>query len=138
MRRAARGLAVLLPDVRTIASSPLSRAVETAEILLDRYSKQGDEPQLQQLAALAPGRPANQLLSWLGDRPREGVCVIVGHEPYLSQFICWTLTGVRESFVELKKGAACLLQFDQEVRPGKGKMLWAMRPGQLRKMCGAE
>ena len=46
------------------------------------------------------------------------------------------LTGLRESFVPLKKGAACLLQFESEVKPARAKLLWAMRPGQLRDLAG--
>ena len=133
MRQAARGLLGLVPDLPVIATSPLVRAVETAEILARRYAKAGGEPETVRLSALAPGKPANVLLGWLAERPRDGGPVaIVGHEPHLGQFVSWSLTGLRESFVELKKGQAVLLEFPDEVRPGRAKLLWSLRPGQLR------
>jgi phosphohistidine phosphatase len=138
MRKVAKGLTDLIPGIRTIASSPLVRASETADILLKQFARAGEAPQSMQLAALAPGRPAGQVLGWLADRPRDGVVALVGHEPYLSQFVCWTLTGLRESFIEMKKGAACLLEFEQDVRPGRAKLLWALRPGQLRSIAAAK
>ena len=132
MRQAARGLVALAPDVRLIATSPLVRAVETAEIVAKRYEKAGREPETVRLTALAPGRPSNALLGWLAEQSREHVVTIVGHEPGLGQFVSWALTGLRDSFVEFKKGAACLLEFEDAVRPGRAKLLWALRPGQLR------
>ena len=136
MRLAARGLAMLVPDVGTIASSPLTRAVETADIVGGRYGKAGAELETLRLSALSPGKPANLLLSWLGEQPRELAVVLVGHEPHLGEFVSWALTGLRDSFVEFKKGAAILLEFEQEVRPGRAKLLWSLRPSQLR-MIGA-
>ena len=62
--------------------------------------------------------------------------VIVGHEPGLGQLVSWMLTGLRESFIPLKKGGACLVEFEGEVKPGRGKLLWAMKPSQLRKLAG--
>lgn len=133
MRLAARGLADLVPEVAVLAASPLVRAVQTAEVLARRYAKAGSGPETVRLSALAPGKPANLLLGWLAERPRGGPpVVVVGHEPHLGQFVSWTLTGLRDSFVELKKGSACLLEFEDEVRPGRARLLWALRPGQLR------
>jgi phosphohistidine phosphatase len=71
----------------------------------------------------------------VAERPRGGGAVaIVGHEPHLGQFVSWALTGLRESFVELKKGQAVLLEFPDEVRPGRARLVWSLRPGQLRKI----
>ena len=60
--------------------------------------------------------------------------VLVGHEPHLGVFVSWLLTGLQESFVELKKGSACLLEFEKDVKPGRARLLWAMKPGQLREL----
>jgi len=137
MRRAARGLVRLVPDVGVIASSPLTRAVETAEILAKRYCHQQGEVDALQLSVLAPGKPNNLLLDWLDGQPRSAAVAIVGHEPHLGQFVSWALTGLRDSFVELKKGAVVLLEFADQVRPGQARLLWALGPGHLRTIGAA-
>ena len=131
-RRVARGIVELVPDLGVLATSPLVRAVETAELLARRYAKAGGDPTATRLAALAPGKANSLLLGWLADQPRSAPVAVVGHEPNLGQFVSWALTGLRDSFVEMKKGAACLIEFEDDVRAGRAKLLWAMRPGQLR------
>jgi phosphohistidine phosphatase len=59
---------------------------------------------------------------------------VVGHEPHLSHFVCWLLTGRNGQFVELKKGGACLLELEQERAAAKAKLLWFLTPKQLRKL----
>ncbi len=61
--------------------------------------------------------------------------VVIGHEPHLGQFISFALTGLRDSFIQLKKGGAVLLEFEHEVRPGRAKLVWSLRPKQLRSMA---
>src|SRR5688500_20270353 len=102
MRRTAHRIVALATDVRLIATSPLVRAVETAEIVAKRYEKAGREPETVRLTALAPGRPANALLGWLAEQSRDHVLAIVGHEPHLGQFVSLALTGLRDTFVEFK------------------------------------
>jgi hypothetical protein len=50
--------------------------------------------------------------------------------------VSWALTGLQESFVELKKGSACMLRFDEDLKPGRAKMLWLLKPSQLRALAG--
>lgn len=138
MRRAAKGIARLVQPVKVIATSPLTRAVETADILAKRYAKDGHDVETLRLSALAPGRPGNLLLSWLDECDRDSVVVIVGHEPHLGQFVSWALTGLRDSFIEVKKGSAILIEFESEVRPGRAKLLWSLRPSQLRAISASQ
>ena len=128
MRRAARGLACLVPRLDRLATSPLTRAVETADIVARACGK----PKTQRLAPLAPGKPPGGVLAWLKDQRPGGTVALVGHEPDLGVFVSWALTGLRESFVPLKKGGACLLEFGGEVKPGRAVLLWLLRPSQLR------
>lgn len=128
MRRAARGLAAVVPKVDVLASSPLTRAVQTAEIVARRYER----AKQHRLPSLAPGKPMNALLGWLAQHPPGRTVAIVGHEPHLGEFVSWALTGLRESFVPLKKGAACLIEFPGEVKPGRATLLWLMKPSQMR------
>ena len=131
MRRGVRGLARVVPRLDVIATSPLTRAVQTAEILAKHY----DKAKTQRVAALAPGKPMNALLGWLAEQADGRVVALVGHEPHLGEFISWALTGLRESFVPLKKGAACLLEFPDEVKAGRAKLLWLLKPSQMRALA---
>src|SRR5690348_3940711 len=98
MCKAARGLARLVPSVDVIASSPLVRAVQTAEIVADAF----DGARNVQIAALSPRKPPAQLLEWLQAHQPDATVALVGHEPHLSTFLSWLLTGLQESFVVLK------------------------------------
>ncbi len=108
MRRVAKALHALEPDVGVLASSPFVRARETAEIVAGRYA---DLP-VTELAALAPGGAREELLAWLREQRPSATVALVGHEPDLGLLASWLLSGGRESFVRLKKGAACLIEMD--------------------------
>jgi phosphohistidine phosphatase len=132
MRAAARGLACVVPSVDVLASSGLKRAQQTAAIVGVHYAK----AKAVRLAELSPNKSVRQLLAWLQEQGKDQTVAVVGHEPHLGVFVSWALTGLQESFVELKKGAACMLRFDQELKPGRAKLVWALKPGQLRALAG--
>ena len=134
MRKAARGLHTLVPELDFVATSPLTRAVQTAEILAEEY----DGPAPVQTPTLAPAQPLDALAEWLDRERRREVVAVVGHEPGLSRAVSWFLSGGDRSFVELKKGAACLLEFPDHVASGEGVLLWSLSPGQLRKLGEGE
>jgi phosphohistidine phosphatase len=60
---------------------------------------------------------------------------IVGHEPHLGMLVTWLLTGVEESHVDLKKGAACLLEVEGAPGPGSARLCWSIAPSQLRDLA---
>ncbi len=130
MRQASKGLAKLVPDLTILASSPLRRAEETSQIIARLYD--GLEP--VRITQLMPGKPANAILTWARSQETEGTIGLVGHEPHLSQFAGWLLTGLQESFLEMRKGGACLIELSGELKPGKGRLLWALKPGQIREL----
>lgn len=131
MRRAAGGIASLVPNLETLATSPLVRAMQTAAIVADEYG--GDlEPVL--VGELSPEYPPDDLLPWLRSVDHDATVAVVGHEPHLGFLVGWLLTGRHESFVELKKGAACFLEFDDPPAPGNGTLLWSLAPGHLRSL----
>jgi phosphohistidine phosphatase len=133
MRRAAEGLRTIVPRIATLASSPLVRARETAEIVAPalRVSR------VEIVEALRPERSYDAMLEWLRQRaaPNEDesrTIAIVGHEPHLSGLVTWLMTAKTESRIELKKGAACLLRFGNAPAAGEGELRWALTPAQLR------
>jgi phosphohistidine phosphatase len=60
----------------------------------------------------------------------------VGHEPHLSGLVSLLLTGRAGAVIELKKGAACLLDLGEQPAAGKARLLWALTPAQLRRLRG--
>jgi phosphohistidine phosphatase len=128
VRRAARGLRALVGAVDVLAASPLTRARETAEILAGRLG--GVE--VATVTELSPETQPDALVPWLRAQDQGATVAVVGHEPHLGFLVGWLLTGRHASFVELKKGGACLLEFDDPPSAGGAVLVWAMAPRHLR------
>jgi phosphohistidine phosphatase len=131
VRRAARGLRHQVGALDLVATSPLTRARETAAIVADRIGG----PELVTLPELAPDAVPDALVPWLRGQAAEATVAVVGHEPHLGFLVGWLLTGRHASFVELRKGGACLLEFQDEPSAGGAVLLWALAPRQLRKLA---
>lgn len=127
-RAAARGLAAEVDGVAVLATSPLVRAAETAEIVAEAFG--GMEPVF--LDALRPERRPDELLAWLRSLDTDATAAVVGHEPHLGFLVGWLLTGRDDAFVELKKPGAVLLRFDDPPSGGNAVLVWALPPRQLR------
>jgi len=127
MHQAARGLRGIVPDIAVLATSPLVRARQTADIVAEEFGGL----RIDTVPALRPTQPPAALAEWLARHRSDGVVAAVGHEPHLSETVGWLLTGEARSLIELKKGAACLLASDGW-GPGAAVLRWALQPGQLR------
>ena len=129
VRRVAKGLATLVSRIDLLATSPLVRAVQTAEIVEAEY-----ECDLVKLEALAPGHGSEQVVKWL--RSQDGDTVgIVGHEPDLSMLGCYLLAGPPASFLTLKKSGAALLELSQPPGPSHATLEWLLMPRVLKQMA---
>jgi phosphohistidine phosphatase len=84
--------------------------------------------------ALLPGAEPDALARELQQRASAGVIALVGHEPHLSGWVSWCLTGSTDGILQLRKGGACLLHFDDIVGPRRGRLLWLMTPAVLRRL----
>lgn len=132
MEKAARGLHHLVPEVGLLATSPLLRAVQTGAILARSYGVTPRETRL-----LSPGAPPGKLLDWVWEQARgAGTVAVVGHEPDLSKWASWLLTGEERPLLRLKKGGACQLAFRSRPEPGQGVLHWLLAPRQLRALAG--
>jgi phosphohistidine phosphatase len=131
MERGARALRHALPSLNVIATSPYTRAVQTAKIVAAAY----DDVDVEQLDALTPeGRP-QAFLTWLRKREADDRVAAVGHEPHLGSLVYWLLTGeAAEGRIAMKKGGACLLELDARSRAGKATLLWSLTPSLLRRL----
>lgn len=130
MRRAARGLRVCSPDVWALFTSPFCRAVETAEVLLEQYKA----IRLTQTPALLPDAEPEELAQLLAEGAIQSPVAVVGHEPHLSRWVSWCLSGDARSSLQLRKGGACLLRFEGAPGPGGGRLLWLLTPAVLRRL----
>jgi phosphohistidine phosphatase len=129
MKRAVRGLKRVVETIDLLATSPLVRAVQTGELVARKFN---DVPTTVS-PTLAPEQPYDAFLDWLRSVESAEVVAIVGHEPHLSGLVSWLLAGRDGSLIELKKGAACLLELEQKAA-GAGTLLWALTPRQLRQL----
>ena len=98
------------PDL--VVTSPLPRALQTAEVAAEQL-----KTKLRQDEALEPGFGISELRTVL-KRHRSKVLVLVGHEPDFSSVIS-ALTG---AFLKLSKAGVALIDIDPETE--KGRLLW--------------
>lgn len=131
MRRAARGLSDVVPKLDFIVSSPLARAIETADIL----HKQFPSAKLEKLEGLRPGGDPAQVFARLGELDATAAIAFVGHEPDLGALLARMLTGEADSFADLRKGAVALVEFEAAPKPGRGLLRWLLQPAHLRKFA---
>jgi phosphohistidine phosphatase len=94
-KRVAAWLRERLPQDATVLTSPVRRAVETAEALTDRF---------RTLSLLDAGSSARQFLAAAGWPRSAGVVVAVGHQPTLGRAAALILTGAEADW-RFKKGA---------------------------------
>ena len=102
-----------------IFTSPLLRAVQTAEILAERLKHQGPVIVVKELSPGFDLRALRALLSRAGS-PAEAA--FVGHEPDLG-VIAAALVAIPAGF-PLRKGAVVALEADGSAREGGSKFLW--------------
>lgn len=133
MEEGARGLARIARRPDVLATSPLTRAVQTVEILAEAW----DSPAPVVVEALSPEAPFPDLVDWLRTVAHAESVAIVGHEPHLSEFVALLLFG-RDGRPPLtfKKGGACLVALNGQVTPGRGRLKWFLAPRQLRQLGG--
>jgi phosphohistidine phosphatase len=133
MRKAARGICRWLGPIDLLASSPLVRAKQTAELI----AEQQKGLTIELWPELAPESSLSSLLERLrAQQKREGIAV-VSHRPLLPKLVCWLLTGKERPFALARKGSVFLLEFPDQVAAGKAILLGAIQPVQLRAMARA-
>jgi phosphohistidine phosphatase len=130
MRREAKGMSAIgiAPDL--IISSTLVRAVQTAEIVQQGLSA---PPQMITTHALVPEAHPSQILQELAaSHSSLSSVMVVGHEPHMSSLVSYILTGEISWLIDLKKGALCSIDLSPS---GRGQLLWALAPRQLRALA---
>jgi phosphohistidine phosphatase len=105
------------PDL--ILTSPLLRAVQTADILAESLEYNGP---LAAVDELEPGFDLSRLQRLLDRYPHAGELIIVGHEPDLSSIVC-DLLGLPNGF-SFKKGSAIRLNVEPADPRGSAVFKW--------------
>ena len=132
VRRVAEALAKLEISFDLILSSPLVRARQTAQVLLEE-AKARQKVQLTE--HLAPGGSVKDLVELLqgSSGPPEDI-LLVGHEPDLSLLASLLLTGGDGPTVVFKKGGIAKL-VSEKLRAGRCATIeWLMTSRQLEMM----
>ncbi len=126
-KRIGRLLATLEIKPDAFISSPLTRAVQTAELVAEQL-KDGSSITLDD--ALRPDATYEQFQDLLRHYARQKSVVVTGHNPNLSEFLSFLISGgTARSAVELKKGALAKVDY----KAGSGALQWCVTP----KMVGA-
>jgi phosphohistidine phosphatase len=122
VRAIGRGLKRLKVKVVRIVTSPLPRALKTAEIVANAL---GDAELVEVADELRAGRDAESIRAWLATR-EETRLMLVGHNPSLSDLLALLTTGDQHhGYCELRKGGVAALTGDPR---GLYKVDWIARP----------
>lgn len=122
----AERLTGLCGEIDWIASSPLLRARQTAEVVGARF---GLKPDL--LEDLQPGGDLRHLLSRLRHK-NPGRALWVGHLPDVAELASFCLTGhAGVAGLEFKKDSIAAIHFPREAHAGQGILEWLIQPAQI-------
>jgi phosphohistidine phosphatase len=132
LREVVAGMRALELPVERVLTSPLRRAVETAEIVAEAFES---AEEVDAMPALTPGAGPDAVIAALGDIGRPSGVVLVGHEPDLSSLASTLLTGT-PSLVHMgfrKAGLAGIVVTSLPPRAA-GALEFFLTPGQLRRI----
>ncbi len=106
-----------------VVSSPLRRAVQTAEGLIQNWP---EAPELRTCSDLAPGGKRRKVARFLEELGAEGVA-LVGHMPDLAMLTGW-LIGSKNVRIDFAKAGAALVRCDTRPDKGAGDLVWMAPP----------
>ncbi|QLY24605.1 SixA phosphatase family protein [Bdellovibrio sp. HCB185ZH] len=116
-----------IKDVDVIVTSPFTRAAQTAQILSQFYPGK----KVIEIPEMVPQSPPQALLKWFRTQGRNHKKImIVGHEPHLSVFASYMLTGKAESFIDLRKSGVLSLELESfaQANAGGAELMYSIPP----------
>lgn len=116
------------PKPRLIITSPLTRAVQTAEIAAEKAWRKNV---VVASGLLLPGAGISELVTHLKGCKDAKRVMLVGHEPQLGLLVA-TLIGREDEAISLKKGACLTLKLDPDSDDKPAGFLWYLVPGKKR------
>jgi len=136
MREVVKGLKKLGVQLDLILTSPLVRAVQTAEILAGSLGI--NKKEIHQTPTLAPGGAVELLFAEIKNRAGAESIAVVGHQPDLGQLISRIVQGDGCLLsIQLKKGSICCVNVGETVPSLRGELMWVLTPRQLRMLAKA-
>jgi phosphohistidine phosphatase len=129
----ARALVKLDIKFDFIATSPLKRSSQTAEIVSKELKvKKGS---LEEWDELKPEGKRAELYHKLSQFKPESSVLLVGHEPYLSTMISEVAFGNGDGGIVLKKAGFAKLGITSFHPKVKGELRWLLTPKHLKKVA---
>jgi phosphohistidine phosphatase len=107
-----------------ILSSPLRRAIETAEIAAREL---GYEGKIVRAAALEPDSSPNKVWGEIRKHRDETAILVAGHEPLFSATVAWMLGSTR-AMVHFRKGALVRLDVESLGTTPAAVLEWMLIP----------
>jgi phosphohistidine phosphatase len=104
-----RALAALELKLDVMISSPLTRAVQTAEITA---SELGHKDKIVVDAGLRPEASYADFEALLARYRKKKAIMVVGHNPSMTDFLARMLSGESAGFIDFKKGAVAKVERD--------------------------
>jgi phosphohistidine phosphatase len=111
--------------IDVLASSPLVRARETADILA--LGVKWKEP-IVEASILGHEFTIDGVLKWLGKYPSATCIACVGHEPDLSELAGAMISDDEDIWIDFKKSGILAIDFSQNAERGQGVLLYLLRP----------
>ena len=131
-RSAAKKMSVSIarygPKPRLTITSPLTRAVQTAELVVENACRKNV---VITSGLLLPGADIGELIEFLKGCADAKRVLLVGHEPHLGSLVA-TLLSRKGEPVSLKKGACVSLKLDPFSNDKPAGFLWYLSPGKRR------
>ncbi len=125
MKKIVKGLRQLEVELDLILTSPYVRARDTAEILASGFKM---KKKIAFTDNLIPPGNFDRLIDEIGEKYNVDNLALVGHEPMLSSFISFLMTGNPDAAITLKKGGVCLLSVDDLRQERRAALQWLLTP----------
>ncbi len=125
MKKIVKGLRQLEVELDLILTSPYVRARDTAEILASGFKM---KKKIAFTDNLIPPGNFDRLIDEIGEKYNVDNLALVGHEPMLSSFISFLMTGNPDAAITLKKGGVCLLSADDLRQERRAALQWLLTP----------
>jgi len=106
-----------------IATSPLARCRQTADVLAELVP---GNPQPVELHELEPGAQLEPLLTWTAAQASHEIAW-VGHAPDVNS-LASQLIGAKDEAIRFAKGAIAAIEFAGPVAAGAGELIWLVTP----------
>lgn len=124
IQKAAEGWKKLIPTFDFIVSSPLARALQTAEIVADVYKLEKSKVIIDR--RLKSGSHIDDVIEIASSLEAENIA-FVGHQPEFSEHVS-ELISQTYAYIDFKKAAIAKINFYNKAKKGKGLLEFLIPP----------